>query len=93
CGICGFSVGILWPGSFSISSSAIRGGGTALFAFLALAGDLGCTVGSTFVGLVSSVAGSSLSKGILAAVVFPTVMLMGVILLKKRGKTRAERGK
>ncbi len=91
CGICGFSVGILWPGSFSISSSAIRGGGTALFAFLALAGDLGCTVGPTFVGLVSSAAGSNLRIGILAAVLFPTVMLAGVLLLKNRGKSQGKR--
>lgn len=46
CALCGLSVGILWPGTFSKASSGLPAGGTAMFALLALAGDLGCTAGS-----------------------------------------------
>lgn len=53
CALCGFSVGVLWPGTFSKSSAAIKRGGTVMFAMLALAGDLGCSGGPTLAGLVS----------------------------------------
>ena len=71
CAVCGFSVGIMWPGTFSIASASIRGGGTAMFALLALAGDLGCSGGPTLAGFVSSSVGNNLRMGILAAIVFP----------------------
>lgn len=83
CGICGFSVGILWPGTFSLSAAVIRRGGTALFALLALAGDLGCSLGPTVVGRVSGLAGGTLQIGILAAVIFPLVLVGGVLLSRK----------
>lgn len=76
CAVCGFSVGILWPGSFSIASATLRGGGTAMFALLALAGDLGCAGGPTLAGLVSSAHGNDLRAGILAALCFPVLMLL-----------------
>ena len=78
CGICGFSVGIMWPGAFSIASAAIPRGGTVLFALLALAGDLGCGGGPTFVGFASSLFGGELNWGILLALIFPVLMLIGV---------------
>lgn len=78
CGICGFSVGILWPGTFSKSAAALRGGGTVLFALLALAGDLGCSAGPTLVGMASSIAGNELRVGILSAVIFPIVFFAGL---------------
>ena len=88
CGVCGFSVGILWPGSFSIASRTITRGGTLLFALLALGGDVGCSLGPTFVGMISSAAEGSLHRGILAAMIFPVLMLTGCaalpLLLKKR---------
>lgn len=84
CGICGMSVGIMWPGTFSIASKAIRGGGTAMFAFLALGGDLGCSLGPTFVGIVSGVYGDNLKAGILAAIVFPILLITGIFLSKKQ---------
>ena len=65
CAVCGFSVGILWPGTFSKAAVSIKGGGTALFALLALAGDLGCSGGPTLAGLVSSSFGNNLRIGIL----------------------------
>ncbi|MCI9081772.1 MAG: MFS transporter [Lachnospiraceae bacterium] len=83
CGICGLSVGILWPGSFSIASQVIPRGGTMLYALLALGGDIGCSGGPTFAGMVSSAAGSDLHMGILAAVIFPILMLAGGCMLKK----------
>ena len=84
CAVCGFSVGIMWPGTFSIASASIRGGGTAMFALLALAGDLGCSGGPTLAGFVSSSVGNNLRMGILAAVVFPVLLLMGIQICKKR---------
>ena len=82
CGICGLSVGIMWPGSFSKASASIKNGGTALFALLALAGDLGCSVGPSLVGYVSSRAAEDLKKGILTAIVFPVLLIAGILLLK-----------
>ena len=83
CAVCGFSVGIMWPGTFSKASAAIRGGGTMMFALLALAGDLGCSGGPTFAGLVSSSCGNDLHAGILAAIIFPLLLLLGMLLCKK----------
>ena len=83
CAVCGFSVGIMWPGTFSIASASIRGGGTAMFALLALAGDLGCSGGSTLAGFVSSSVGNNPRMGILAAIVFPVLLLMGIQICKK----------
>lgn len=74
--ISGFSVGIMWPGTYSKASASIKGGGTAMFAFLALAGDLGCTLGPTFAGRISAVCGNNLKIGLLASVVFPTVLII-----------------
>lgn len=84
CGICGFSVGILWPGTFSMASAAMPAGGTAMFALLALGGDVGCSGGPTFVGLISSAAGDNLKTGILCAIIFPILMLGGTICLMRR---------
>lgn len=84
CAVCGFSVGILWPGTFSKASASIKGGGTALFAMLALAGDLGCSAGPTFTGFVSGYFNDSLQIGILAAIIFPVLMLIGVFTFPKK---------
>lgn len=86
CAVCGFSVGIMWPGTFSIASASIRGGGTAMFALLALAGDLGCSGGPTLAGFVSSSVGNNLRMGILAAIVFPVLLLIGIQICKKSQK-------
>jgi MFS family permease len=86
CALCGLSVGILWPGTFSTASKLIKNGGTSMFAFLALAGDLGCGGGPTLVGLVSSASGGNLNTGVLAGIVFPVLLL---ILLIAAGKKKA----
>ena len=84
CAVCGFSVGILWPGTFSKASASIKGGGTAMFAMLALAGDVGCSGGPTLAGLVSGACGNNLHMGILAAIVFPVLMLTSLFLAGKK---------
>lgn len=84
CALCGFAVGIMWPGSISISSQKCPRGGTAMFAFLALAGDLGATVSPTMVGSLAEMAGGNLKTGLLVATVFPAVLVVGLLLLKKK---------
>ena len=76
CALCGLTVGIMWPGTFSRAAVALRKGGTAMFALLALAGDLGCSTGPTLVGFVSGLAGDNMKTGIFAALVFPLVMAL-----------------
>ena len=83
CGLCGLSVGIMWPGSFSIASASIPRGGTALFALLALAGDLGCSSGPTVVGFAASAFGDNLRNGILVGTVFPVLLLAGLYVKRK----------
>ena len=78
CALCGLSVGILWPGTFSMASAEVKGGGTAMFALLALAGDLGCSAGPGLAGAVSGYFGDNLHAGILAAVIFPVLLLAGI---------------
>ena len=75
CALCGLSVGIMWPGTFSTAAANLRTGGTAMFALLALGGDLGCGGGPTLVGLVSDALGGNMKLGILAAIGFPVVLL------------------
>ncbi len=91
CGICGISVGILWPGTFSIAAAAVKNGGTLMFALLALAGDLGCGGGPTLVGMVSGMMNDNLKAGILAALVFPILLLIGIFLNRRVRKTQIER--
>lgn len=86
CAVCGFSVGIMWPGSISISSKAIPRGGTAMFALLALAGDLGGAVGPAIIGNVSQGAGDNLQAGVLAGIGFPIGLVVCVSAIRKRYK-------
>lgn len=84
CAACGFSVGIMWPGSISISSKVLPKGGTAMFALLALAGDLGGAVGPAIVGNVSQKAGENLQAGVLAGIGFPIVLVICVLSVRKK---------
>lgn len=86
CALCGLTVGIMWPGTFSRAAVALRTGGTAMFALLALAGDLGCTSGPTLVGFISGLAGDNLKLGIFVALVFPLVMALCLRLGKLEKK-------
>ena len=83
CALCGLAVGIMWPGSISISSATCPGGGTAMFAFLALAGDLGATVSPTMVGTISEMAGGNLKAGLLSATVFPVILVTCLVVLNR----------
>lgn len=84
CALCGLSVGIMWPGTISISSQKCPKGGTAMFAFLALAGDLGATVSPAMVGGIADAVGGNLKTGLLFAILFPVVMILGLILLARK---------
>lgn len=84
CAVCGFSVGIMWPGTISIASKKIPLGGTAMFALLAMAGDLGGSVGPGIVGFVTQNANDNLKVGMLAGCVFPTVLVLSVLLLRRK---------
>ena len=88
CAVCGVSVGVMWPGTLSVSAKQCPTGGTALFALLALAGDLGGSIGPTLVGSVASAAGGDLKTGLLVAAVFPALLILGLIALKRRMKAR-----
>ena len=84
CALCGSAVGIMWPGSISISSQKCPRGGTAMFAFLALAGDSGAMVSPAVVGSLSEMAGGNLKTGLLAAAVFPVILVFVLLILKKK---------
>lgn len=87
CALCGLSVGIMWPGTFSKASKALPKGGTVMFALLALGGDVGCSGGPTLVGFMSSHMNGNLKMGILAGIVFPVLLLVGILLCKKQAKS------
>lgn len=89
CAVCGLSVGIMWLGTFSKAAAGLPRGGTALFALMALAGDMGCSGGPTLVGMVSSALGDDLKKGILAGIVFPALLLVGLTLSRSGKRTGA----
>ena len=92
CALCGLSVGILWPGVFSIASVAFPKGGTAMFAILALAGDLGCSGGPTTVGFMTSLMGGSLKRGIITGCVFPLILVVSALIYRKMSKSSAKHG-
>lgn len=78
CALCGFSVGIFWPGTFSMAVASLPAAGTAMYAFMALAGDVGCSAGPTLVGFVASAFQGSLKLGLLSALLFPVVIFFGI---------------
>ena len=86
CALCGLAVGIMWPGSIRLSSKKCPMGGTAMFAFLALAGDLGAMVSPSLVGTLSEMAGGNLKAGLLVAAIFPFVLVFVLLILNKKAK-------
>lgn len=84
CMLCGFSVGVFWPGTISLAADNVKFGGTTMFALLALGGDIGCSLGPTIVGVVSGINGDNLKLGILAATVVPVVFFAGLLFLKTK---------
>ncbi len=89
CGLCGLSVGILWPGVFSLASAEIPKGGTAMFALLALAGDLGCSGGPTTVGFVTGALGGELKRGLMFGIIFPIIMITGAVIQRRGASKKA----
>ncbi len=83
CALCGLAVGIMWPGSLSLSSKKCPRGGTAMFAFLALAGDLGAMVSPSMVGTLSEMSGGNLKTGLLAATIFPFILVLVLLILNR----------
>ena len=90
CALCGLSVGIMWPSVFSVASATIPRGGAAMFALLALAGDLGCSGGPTTVGFVSGAMDGELKNGLLFGIIFPILMIAGICLKLKNTKAPDE---
>jgi len=90
CVVCGFSVAIMWPGTLSLSSGRIPMGGTALFALLAMAGDLGGSIGPSLVGYVSQIAGDNLRIGMRVGCIFPIGLIIGLLIMKKTAKKAAK---
>ncbi|MCQ2573318.1 MAG: MFS transporter [Treponema sp.] len=88
CIMCGFSVGIMWPGSISISSKILPTGGTAMFALLAMAGDLGGSIGPALVGNITEMYGNNMHKGMLAECIFPVILVIFVFALKFKKENR-----
>ena len=84
CSLCGFTVGIFWPGTFSIAAQRLPGGGTAMYALMALAGDIGCSAGPTVVGFVADQSGDNLRMGIGVAILFPILILGGIVGIAKK---------
>ncbi len=85
CALCGLSVGMMWPGTFSKASAALPRDGMAMFALLALGGDIGCSGGPTVVGMASGILGDNLKIGILAGIIFPVLLLIGILLCRRIG--------
>jgi len=90
CALCGLSVGIMWPGTFSLASSAMPMGGTAMFAMLAFAGDMGCTSGPSLTGRIADALGSDIKAGFAFAAVFPVMMLILSLVWIRREKKNAK---
>lgn len=88
CIVCGFSVGIMWPGTISICSGRIPDGGTAMFALLAMAGDLGGALGPGLVGSAAQSANDNLQRGMLVGCIFPLVLIISLLLLKSTGRDK-----
>lgn len=88
CALCGLAVGIMWPGTFSLASGAMPMGGTAMFAMLAFAGDMGCTSGPSLTGRIADAFGSDIKAGFAFAAIFPVVMLvLSLVWIRREKKT------
>ena len=92
CVLCGFSVGILWPGTLSMASEKVVSGGTTMFALCALGGDIGCTSGPALAGFMTGVLGDNLRLGILCSVIFPVLLLVALGLLREKNNKKLNLG-
>ena len=83
CALCGLAVGMLWPGTFSLAAAKFPMAGTTMFAYLSLAGDVGCSIGPTVIGVCAEVAGGNIQTGLLVGSVFPIILVVGLIVCMK----------
>lgn len=106
CAVCGLSVSLMWPGTFSLTAKAFPVGGTAMFGIMAIFGDVGAAIGPWSAGVISDIAQKSqtlleasnsvapeqmgLKIGLLAAIIFPIVMVLGTLLFKHTTKNNSE---
>ena len=90
CALCGFSVGIMWPGTLCLATGSIPHGGVKMFALLALAGDAGCTLGPSAVGIIASFFGDDLKISFLFSIIFPALMILFIALLAFKNPKRAK---
>lgn len=79
CGLIGFSVGIMWPGTYSIAAGKIPKGGSAMFALLAFGGDFGCAMGPMITGLIADRTGN-IRNGLAVSMIFPLILVLGIII-------------
>lgn len=83
CALCGFSVSLSWPGTYSMASSRFPTGGTLMFGIFAFCGDFGCSTGPWLLGAVADA--FSLNTGFLVCSIFPAIMVITALLLKENG--------
>lgn len=81
CALCGFSVSLSWPGTYSMAARHFPTGGTLMFSILALCGDFGCSIGPWLMGIVAN--STTLQMGFLVSAIFPVVMVLTAPLLRK----------
>jgi len=88
CGLCGFTAGVMWPAVLSLAAERYPAGGASMFGMFALAGDIGCVMGPTAIGMISSAFGDELRIGLLTAAIFPLVLTLGFLRLRKNTKKK-----
>lgn len=92
CGICGLSVGVLWPGNISNAAGMIPNGGVSLFALLALLGDFGCMIGPSIAGSVADAFGGNIKISFAISAVFPVILLVSILYLIHYSKRMKKNG-
>ena len=89
CGLCGLSVGAMWPGTFSLAAAHLPRGGFPMFAILAFCGDVGCTVGPTLSGQIAAICDGNLKAAYLFAILFP-ICALGILAALCHAKKKNE---
>lgn len=84
CALCGLAVSAMWPATISFTTKVIPNATTAMFALLAVAGDIGCTSGPTIIGFVTDAFGGDLKKGLIFSVIFPAIIIFSLLSLKRK---------
>ncbi|MBQ6884261.1 MAG: MFS transporter [Clostridia bacterium] len=81
CALCGFTVSLSWPGTYSMAARYFPTGGTLMFSLLALCGDFGCSIGPWTMGIVAN--STTLQMGFLVCAIFPAIMVVTAPFLRK----------